>query len=370
MPTIPSTTTSDALREKVKEALRQQLLQRAASTEAPEAPPPAVEEKKEEVVEAPLVCGKGQVPFTSLLPKRSKLPKGWKDFAVTVLDLTTIHAKVRHLVPALKSGYNIQVEEAYVLLQAWESKDKTLISGPTGSGKSSLVEYCAALTNRPLLRINMTGDIESSVIFGQLKVKDASTVWEDGPAAEACLYGAVLCIDEWDVTPPEIFFGFQWLLEENGKLYLKEKPGESADKLITPHDNFRFVALGNTIGQGDESGKYAGTNVQNNASIDRFQTTIVLDYLSAEHEQRILQDNTKVDKPTIVKMVQFAGLVRQSYKTGNCNLTMSPRTLLNWGHKIPAFGIMGALKVAFLNKMRESDTKVCEEFVNKVFGKI
>src|ERR1019366_1575403 len=104
-------------------------------------------------------------------------------------------------------------------------EEKVLIYGPTGAGKSSIVEQLCAYVGRPFIRINCTGDMDSSMIFGQLVVRDGATVWVDGTVTEAVKYGAVFAWDEWDVTPPEISMGLQWLLEKDGKLFLKEMPG-------------------------------------------------------------------------------------------------------------------------------------------------
>lgn len=360
------------LEARVKEALRKQLLERGAASAAAQAEvvlavEPTIPEKEIEVV-----LKDNQVLFSKLTGTSKSVLKKRKlrDFAVTVLPEAAIPAQVKAFVPSKNPAYNIQVDEAHAMLFAWELNEKVLITGPTGSGKSSLVDYCGALTHRPVLRVNMTGDMESAVLFGQLVVENGGTVWKDGPATEAVRYGAVLLADEWDVTPPEILFGLQWLFEDKGKLFLKEMPGDSDSKFITPHENFRMVCAGNTVGQGDDTGRYSGTNVQNNATIDRFQTTIVLDYLDAEHETKIIEDNCKDLWPGFsAKMVSFANLVRSAAKQNNINLTMSPRTLINWGRKAVALqDTKRGLMLAFVNKLRDTDRKIVSEFYTKVFG--
>lgn len=295
-----------------------------------------------------------------------------QDFGVSVLSIETIPSEVRAFIPEIDTTYVVQVEEAARVAMAIECGDKILCTGPTGSGKSSLLKYVAAKLNYPMIRLNMTGDVESSSIFGQLTVAGGATVWVDGAATEAVMYGALLVVDEWEVTPPEIMFGFQNLLEEGGYLFLKEKPGTSSDKTIHPHNNFRIACLGNTVGQGDETGGYSGTNVQNSATLDRFQTTVVLDYLPATHEQDVLKNVVPdVSASCAKKMVQFAGLVRKAHNEMQVNLTMSPRTLINWGRKIVAWNgnVKQALTIAFLDKLRDSDRKVVSALYDKVFGK-
>jgi MoxR-like ATPase len=368
MPTAPAAdSTKDQIEQRVKEALRQQLTKRVKEVA------PVVEAAPEPEVEKEVVAASNQVLFSTLIPGGKKTLRTLKlhDFGVTRLDIATLPTQVAGFVPKNKPTYRIQVAEAHALLQAWEMGEKVLITGPTGSGKSSLVEYCCHLTNRPFLRINMTKDAESAVLFGSLTVESGSTVWKDGPVTEGVRYGAVVNIDEWDLTPAEILMGMQWLLEEEGKLYLKEMPGESNDKFITPHANHLLVCSGNTVGQGDDTGRYAGTEVQNTATIDRFQTTIVLDYLDPAHETAIIEGSVAaLPAGLATKMVSFAALVRTSCQQCNINLTMSPRTLINWGKKIVIYNnVKRALMLAFNNKLRESDRKIVEEFYTKVFGK-
>lgn len=363
--TTPAAAINKELEDCVKAALRRQLAERQGAMKAE---PPADASPVEEDEPIEMVLKEGQVLFSKLIGKR--LPKSLRDFGVTTFKPEDWSTEIRAFIPKRNPHYNIQLDQAHALALSWEMGERTLITGPTGSGKSSLVECLCALVNRPVIRVNMTGDIESTILFGSLVVENGATVWKDGPVTEAVRFGAVAMIDEWDVTPPEILFGMQWLLEENGKLFLKEMPGDSASKFLTPHENFRIVCLGNTVGQGDDTGRYSGTNVQNNASIDRFQTTIKLDYLDPTHEKKIIEDNAAGLKEGMAgKMVSFAGLVRTAAKQNNINLTMSPRTLINWAKKTVVFGdTKRALLLAFGNKLRESDHKIVSEFYTKVFG--
>lgn len=289
------------------------------------------------------------------------------DFPVSVLS--GVDEKVARFVPSVDGDYVVQERECALLVAAIEDGDKALITGPTGSGKSSLVKYIAAKTGRPFIRINMSGDVQSDSIFGTLVVRGGATVWEDGAITEAVKYGALCLVDEWELMPAEIAMGLQNLLEDNGYLYLKEMPATSAERTIIPHKDFRIMFAGNTVGQGDTTGMFAGVGVQNTATIDRFTATVHLNYLSQEHEVNIITSKTKASKAVATQMVKLATLVRNAYNQRKLGLTMSPRTLINWGRKQERYELSYALKVAFLDKLSEEDGKAVEELYIKVFGK-
>lgn len=311
-----------------------------------------------------LVLGEGEVKFSDLF---GVVPKNIPDFGVKVL--TSVPKNVEHLVPRADPKYVVQVEEAARLMSALMDGDKVLMTGPTGSGKSSLVKYVCAKYGAPFVRINMSADAESSVLFGQLVARDGATVWEDGPITEAVKYGAVVLIDEWELMPPEIAMGLQNLLEDDGYLFLKEKPGESKDKTFIPHPNFRIVCAGNTVGQGDDSGGFAGTMVQNSATLDRFTTTIHLGYLSKEHEMSVVCGKGGIAKKDAENMIKLAGLVRTAHSQRSINLTMSPRTLINWANKWGKHGdVVQSFRIAFYDKLRDSDKRAVSELFTKVFG--
>lgn len=302
-------------------------------------------------------------------------PVSVDDFPVTVLEVKGIPSEIAALVPDVADaelvGYVPQKEQLEQLVFSWENNEKVLISGPTGSGKSSMVKFACQKLLRPFVRVNMNGDIESSALFGQLVVEGGGTVWKDGAVTEAIKFGGVVCIDEWEVSPPEITMSMQSVLERGGVLFLKEKPGTSYDKMVQPHKDTRFVFCGNTVGQGDDTGNFAGTNVQNTATIDRFDTAIFLDYLTQAHEAAIITSKVpELDEKIAKLMLQYASLVRTAYKQTNIGLTMSPRTLINWARKTVNYGdYKVALQYCFLNKLRDNDKKVAGEFYSKVFGK-
>ena len=288
------------------------------------------------------------------------------DFAVKVLDTNT-NPDIARLVPKIDFDYVVQRNEAALLVAGIMDGDKSLLTGPTGSGKSSLVKYVCAKLNMPFIRINMSGDVESAALFGSLVVRGGATIWEDGAVTEAAKHGAVCLVDEWELMPSEIAMGMQNLLEDGGSLYLKEKPGTSADRTVIPHKDFRLVFAGNTVGQGDTTGAFSGVGIQNTATIDRFTNTVRLGYLSAEHEINIITSKSTISKIVAKDMVKFANLVRNAYEQGKVGLTMSPRTLINWARKQTRYSVSYALQVSFTEKLTLDDAKSIQELYVKVF---
>jgi len=294
-----------------------------------------------------------------------------KDLFVTRLELKDIPEEIQDLIPTLNENYVPDREALTAIVNSIEGNEPALITGPTGCGKSELLAFVCAHTNRPFIRVNMSEDIDSSMVFGQIGAANGATYWENGPASEAAIYGALLNIDEYDAAPAGIMMGFQWLLEHNNKMYLKEKPGTSKDKTIQPHPNFRVVFTGNTLGQGDDTGHFAGTQVQNTAMLDRIRCSVQMDYLEPSVELKMLRAAyPQVTEDVQKMMIQVANNVRTAYKKMEVGLTVSPRTLLNWNAKLIQYGNPDeALTYAFLNKLRGSDRKVVTKLYERTFAR-
>ena len=311
----------------------------------------------------------GQIYFSDLFKEIWIIDK--EDFGVTMFHETTWNERIASFVPSINPTYVFDKDLAANVLRAWELNERVLCYGPTGAGKSSLIEQLCARTGRPFVRVNCTGDMDTSMIFGQLTAKSGSTIWVDGAVTEAVRYGAVFAWDEWDVTPPEISMGLQWLLEDDGKLFLKEMPGSTKDKQIVPHEHFRIVAIGNTQGQGDDTGAHAGTNVQNSATLDRFGTAVYVDYLDASIEETMLTNRypDTITKKAAKELVKLANLIRQGYKASQFNLTMSPRSLFSICNKV-SFGmtLRTAFNLVYLNKLNDTQRKVADELFTKIYG--
>lgn len=327
------------------------------------APPTPTPDVAAPAVAKTVVVGDGQKLFSKVFG----YTPSFGDFAVTVLP-NNADAEIARLVPTADPDYVVQKQEAALLVAGIEDGDKSLITGPTGSGKSSLVKYVCAKLNRPFIRINMSGDIESASLFGMLTAGGGGTHWKDGAITEACKFGALCLVDEWELMPPEIAMGMQNLLEDGGYLYLKEKPGTSSDRTVNPDTHFRLVFAGNTVGQGDTTGAFSGVGIQNSATIDRFTNTVRLGYLDQRHEVSIITSKSNIAKDIATKMVRVAALVRNAYDSGKLGLTMSPRTLINWARKCQRYDVKFALQTAFTEKLSADDVKSVQEFYTKVFG--
>ncbi len=363
-----SGTTTMKIEDLVTRALRETLDKRKGVEELKplKSTMEAIEERLPEEVVIPKIELKADEILASKIV--GSLKEG--DFAVKTFKPEDWHENIRAFIPKVNEEYVIPKKQAVDILRAWALGDKTLMYGPTGAGKSSLAEQLCAHTCRPFVRINCTGDMDSSMVFGQLTAKDGSTIWVDGPVSEAVKYGAVFAWDEWDVTPPEISMGLQWLLEDEGKLFLKEKPGTSAEKFITPHSEFRIMAIGNTQGQGDMNGNFAGTNVQNSATLDRFGTTVFIDYLPESHETKMIKNAySSMPAKMVDSIVKYGNLIRQAYTSGQLTLTMSPRSLLGVSKKV-SFGctVGQAIELVYINKLSDTNQKVAKELYRKVFG--
>lgn len=289
-------------------------------------------------------------------------------------DLSEDDAK---LVPAHDDDFELDDVKLELLALSVQQRDNALLVGPTGCGKTSLVDELAAILNQPRQRLNLNNDIRVADFVGE-KVVDvdeetaqAVTVWNDGILPRAMRAGHWLLCDEIDACPPGIAFVLQAVLE--GKpLVLSSNNGE----IVEPHPNFRLIATANTIGKGDDSGLYTGTNVMNEAFLDRFGTVIQFDYPKKDVEVKILVAKTKIDEKTAVSMVECAYNVRLGFEKEDCYCSFSTRRLIRWAEKTKALRAGAAIgshmrsaEVTILNKLTKDDRKYVEGVIQRIMGK-
>lgn len=254
-----------------------------------------------------------------------------------------------------------------------------LIVGPAGCGKTSLVRALGAICNAPVRRVNMKNDMRSSHFLGE-KVVDIDlhtnaqvVLWRDGVLPEAMRRGHWLLVDEIDACPAGILMVLQSVLEPGHPLCLAENHGE----IVQVHPDFRIFATANTLGHGDESGLYAGTQVLNEATLDRFAITVRQGYLSADREIEVLSAKAHLPPDVAAQLVQIAGLVRNGSQHDECACTFSTRRLIAWGQlsvrlgrsKRPdAIAMARAFRLAVANKLNDGDADYVANVVQRVLG--
>ena len=282
------------------------------------------------------------------------------------------------LVPKNDEKFLINAKTIEQIAFAMKMGDNLMLVGETGVGKTSYVEKLACLINQPLICQNLRGDIRSSAFVGQMKAvihpetKTSVIEFVEGILPRAMKNGWWLLLDEMDAAPAPILFVLQRVLTHR-QIVLDEDGG----RVVNAHPNFRVIATANTLGRGCDSGLYAGTNILNEAFLDRFGTVIHMNYpgsgnsgrelRESDEEVRIVADKSGLEKKTVMAMVNVARLVREGAQREECNCTFSTRRLINWARKANVIGDKReAFLLCVLNKLSGEDKK----FVEQVFERI
>ncbi len=282
-------------------------------------------------------------------------------------------AEKSEFVPAIDENYLFDPKTTLAILAGFAFNSRVLIQGMHGTGKSTHIEQIAARLNWPCLRVNFDSQITRLDLVGKdvIKLKNDKqiTEFQEGIIPFALKNGMALVLDEYDAIKTDVSFVIQRLLEEEGKFALLEE-----NEIITPHKNFRLFATSNTLGAGDDLGIYHGTNLINQAQMDRWNIVAALNYLSDEQELAILLKklphlNSKLHQTTAKMMVRLANLSREAFKNGDISTLISLRTLISWGRNIEIFGsVKTAFTLSFLNKVIDDEKMVIAEFYQRVFG--
>jgi len=271
-----------------------------------------------------------------------------------------------HLVPQVDEAYVFQEDLARQVLISLRDNEKILLVGPTGCGKSTLVEQLAARLNWPVVRVAASGGLTESDLLGEWTVREGQTVFNYGFLPRAMRMGAVCLIDEIDGMEPSVAFAIHQLMEDQGKLVLLQNGGE----VIEPHDNFRLVTTSNTIGQGDESGLYTGTRVLNAAFLDRFAAVFRMSYMPADLEVEVIRSRVPECKKSLAqKFVRAATDVRKARENDEVYCTLSTRRLIELARKHVQLGDLStALELAVLNRLQSEDRQVVFEVCQRHMG--
>jgi cobaltochelatase CobS len=275
-------------------------------------------------------------------------------------------------VPEVDETYKFDPDTTLAILAGFNHNRRVMIQGYHGTGKSTHIEQVAARLNWPAVRVNLDSHISRLDLIGKdaIKLKDGKQVTEfhEGILPWALRNPVAIVFDEYDAGRADVMFVIQRVLEHDGKLTLLDQ-----NEIITPHSNFRLFATSNTVGLGDTTGLYHGTQQINQAQMDRWSLVATLNYLSVEVESAIVlakspSYDSEEGKRVIKQMVTVADLTRTAFMNGDLSTVMSPRTVINWASNTEIFKDVGyAFRLTFLNKCDELERQIVAEFFQRCF---
>lgn len=277
-------------------------------------------------------------------------------------------------VPDLDPDYLFDRDTTLAILAGFAHNRRVMVSGYHGTGKSTHIEQVAARLKWPCVRVNLDSHVSRIDLVGKdaIVVKDGLQVTEfkDGILPWAYQHNVALVFDEYDAGRPDVMFVIQRVLESSGRLTLLDQ-----SRVISPHPAFRLFATANTVGLGDTTGLYHGTQQINQAQMDRWSLVTTLNYLPHEQEVNIILAKVKSfaanaeGRETVSNMVRVADLTRSAFVNGDLSTVMSPRTVINWAENTEIFGDVGfAFRVTFLNKCDELERTLVAEQYQRAFG--
>jgi len=276
-------------------------------------------------------------------------------------------------VPDIDEAYRFNPDVTLAILAGFTSNRRVMVQGLHGTGKSTHIEQIAARLNWPCLRVNLDGHISRLDLVGKdaIVVRDGVQVTEfqEGIVPWSLQRPVALIFDEYDAGRPDVMFVIQRILERDGHFTLLDQ-----NRVIHPHPNFRLFATANTVGLGNLTGLYQGTQVLNHAQIDRWNIVAKLDYLPRDEEvaialARVPSKNSEKGRKLIASMVAVANLTRQGFAAGDLSTLMSPRTVITWAENCEIFRNPAlAFRLSFLNKCDEAERPIIAEYYQRCFG--
>ena len=275
-------------------------------------------------------------------------------------------------VPEIDKAYLFDKETTQAILAGFSKNRRVMVQGYHGTGKSTHIEQVAARLNWPCVRINLDSHISRIDLIGKdaIVIKDGTQITEfkEGILPWAVQNPMALVFDEYDAGRADVMFVIQRVLESGGKLTLLD-----TNKVISPHNSFRLFATANTVGLGDTTGLYHGTQQINQGQMDRWSIVASLNYLPIDAEVEIVLAkvpswNTDNGRKTIQKMVALAGLTRNGFMSGDISTIMSPRTVITWAENAEILGdITSSFNLSFLNKCDEMERDIVKEYYQRCF---
>lgn len=300
---------------------------------------------------------------------------------VSVRDLFGIDSDMRVPAFAERTEHVPDIDDAYVfdhdttlaVLAGFAHNRRVMVQGYHGTGKSTHIEQVAARLNWPTVRVNLDSHISRIDLVGKdaivLKEGKQVTQFQEGILPWALQSPTAIVFDEYDAGRPDVMFVIQRVLEVEGKLTLLDQ-----NRVLRPHPAFRIFATSNTVGLGDTTGLYHGTQQINQGQMDRWNIVSTLNYLDHDIEKEIMlakepEFKTDEGEETISAMVRTADLTRNGFMAGDISTVMSPRTVLTWAQNTKIFGdVAFAFRVSFLNKCDEAERPIVAEYFQRCFG--
>tara|TARA_B100000614_G_scaffold232073_1_gene226483 strand:- start:8 stop:976 length:969 start_codon:yes stop_codon:yes gene_type:complete len=281
--------------------------------------------------------------------------------------------KKNEYVPEIDKNYKFDKDTTIAILSGFSFNKRVLVQGYHGTGKSTHIEQIAARLNWPCIRVNLDSHISRIDLIGKdaIKLKDGKqiTEFQEGILPWSIQNPVALVFDEYDAGRPDVMFVIQRILESEGNFTLLDK-----NKVIKQNKYFRLFATSNTVGLGDTSGLYHGTQQINQGQMDRWNIVTTLNYLSLEKEMEIIlaknkSYNSESGKEKISNMIKVATLTRKGFIAGDISTVMSPRTVLHWADNATIFKNLGyAFRVTFLNKCDDTEKNIISEYYQRCFG--
>ena len=276
-------------------------------------------------------------------------------------------------VPEIDTTYQFDKATTLAILAGFMHNRRVMIQGYHGTGKSTHIEQVAAHLNWPCVRVNLDSHISRIDLIGKdaivLKEGKQVTEYREGILPWSLQRPVALVFDEYDAGRPDVMFVIQRVLEAQGRMTLLDQ-----NKVIRPHSSFRLFATANTVGLGDTSGLYHGTQQINQGQMDRWSVVVQLNYLSHEDETRIVlakcpEWQTPDKRRQVGAMVRLAEMTRRGFVGGDLSTVMSPRTVITWAENARIFGDLGfAFRVTFLNKCDETERGIVAEYYQRCFN--
>jgi cobaltochelatase CobS len=283
------------------------------------------------------------------------------------------YSEANEHVPDLDNDYLFNRETTLAILAGFAFNRRVMIQGYHGTGKSTHIEQVASRLNWPCVRVNLDSHISRIDLVGKdaIVIRDGKQVTEfrEGILPWALQSNTALVFDEYDAGRPDVMFVIQRVLEVSGKLTLLDQ-----NRVIRPHPAFRLFSTTNTIGLGDTSGLYHGTQQINQGQMDRWSIVATLNYLPHDDEVNIVLAKAKPyrtdeGRETVAKMVRVADLTRNAFMNGDLSTVMSPRTVITWAENAEIFKDIGfAFRVTFLNKCDELERGLVAEMYQRCFS--